>query len=152
MINYLHYAFDLVSFFNHTHFIDTTIFLQIAHVIRYYRNMPDRDIHEALSEEDLYTAQALKNPPRRSSAGYHHQNWIPQRNSTDRYDTMISPSRRAQTRPELKSFTEAEIVDRRKCSRCGNISIRKPSTPKRNCRFQDIPNFSTRRHFGKRDV
>lgn len=115
---------------------------------RYYRNMPDRDIHEALSEEDLYTAQALKNPPRRSSAGY-HQNWIPQRNSTDRYDTMISPSRRAQTRPEIKSFTEAEIVDRRKCSRCGNVSIRKPSTPKRNnCRFQDNPNFSTRRHFG----
>ncbi|XP_011687714.1 PREDICTED: uncharacterized protein LOC105449941 isoform X2 [Wasmannia auropunctata] len=118
---------------------------------RYYHNTPDHDIHETLSEEDLYTAQALKNPPRRSSMGY-HQNWIPQRSSTDRYDTMTSltqPSRRARTRPEMKSFTEAEFADRRKCSRCGNISTRKPSTSRRNnCRFQDSPNFSTKARFG----
>lgn len=153
MIHYLHYAFGSAIHFNHVHFIIDN-FLPSAYVIRYYRNIPDRDIHEALSEEDLYTAQALKNSPRKSSAGY-HQNWIPQRNS-NRYDTMISPmqsSRRDQTRPEIKSFTEAEIVDRRKCSRCGNVSIRKPSISKKNnCRFQDNPNFSTRRHFGKRDL
>lgn len=121
-------------------------------MIRYYHNIPDHDIHETLSEEDLYTSQALKNPPRRSSMGY-HQNWIPQRSSTDRYDTMTSltqPSRRARTRPEIKSFTEAEFADRRKCSRCGNISTRKSSASRRNnCRFQDNPNFSTKGRFGK---
>ncbi|XP_025073479.1 uncharacterized protein LOC105424740 isoform X2 [Pogonomyrmex barbatus] len=117
---------------------------------RYYHNMPDHDVHETLSEEDLYTAQALKNPPRRSSMGY-HQNWIPQRNSADRYDTMTSltqPSRRTRTRPEIKSFTEAEFADRRKCSRCGNISIRKLPILRKNCRFQDNPNFSTKGRFG----
>ncbi|XP_018313489.1 uncharacterized protein [Mycetomoellerius zeteki] len=114
---------------------------------RYYHNAHEHDIHETLSEEDLYTAQAIKNSPRRLSMGY-HQNWIPQRSSTDQYDTMASltqPSRRARTRPEIKSFTEAELADRRKCSRCGTISTRKPSTSRRNnCRFQDNPNFSTR--------
>ncbi|XP_025987309.1 uncharacterized protein LOC105194575 isoform X2 [Solenopsis invicta] len=118
---------------------------------RYYHNTPDHDIHETLSEEDIYTAQVLKNPPRRSSMGY-HQNWIPQRSATDRYDTMPSltqPSHRARTRPEAKSFTEAEFADRRKCSRCGNVSTRKPSTSRRdNCRFQDNPNFSTKARFG----
>lgn len=116
-------------------------------MIRYYHNTPDHDIHETVSEEDLYTAQALKNPSRRSSMGY-HQNWSPQRSSTDRYDTMASLSHRARTRPEIKSFTEAELADRRKCSRCGNISTRK-STSRRNCRFQDNPNFSTKTRFGK---
>ncbi|XP_071626646.1 uncharacterized protein [Temnothorax longispinosus] len=118
---------------------------------RYYHNTPDHNIHETLSEEDLYTAQALKNHSRRTSMGY-HQNWIPQRSSTDRYDTMTSltqPSRRTRTRPEIKSFTEAEFADRRKCSRCGNISTRKPSTSRRNhCRFQDNLNFSTKTRFG----
>ncbi|XP_011878703.1 PREDICTED: uncharacterized protein LOC105567990 isoform X2 [Vollenhovia emeryi] len=118
---------------------------------RYYHNTHDHDIHETLSEEDLYTAQALKNHSRRSSMGY-HQNWIPQRSSTNRYDTMTSlaqPSRRARTRPEIKSFTEAELVERRKCSRCGNISTRKPSTSRRNkCGFQDNSNCSTKARFG----
>ncbi|XP_029159087.1 LOW QUALITY PROTEIN: uncharacterized protein LOC114931271, partial [Nylanderia fulva] len=118
---------------------------------RYYRNVLDRDIHEAMSEEDLYTAQALKNPPRRLSAGC-HQNWIPHRNSTDRYDTITSPkqsSRRAQTRPEMKSYTEAELVDRKKCSRCGNVSIRRHprNFQRNNCRFQDNPNISTKGHY-----
>ncbi|EZA55127.1 hypothetical protein X777_05305 [Ooceraea biroi] len=117
---------------------------------RYYHRIPDHDIHEALSEEDLYATQILKNPPRRSSAGY-YQNWITQRNSADRYDTMTSttqPSHRVQTRPELKSFAEAEFVDRRKCSRCGNVSVRKLSTSRRdNGRFQNNPNFSTKEHF-----
>jgi len=122
-------------------------------MIRYYHtNTPDNNIHETLSEEDLYTAQTLKNPFRKSSIDY-HQKWIPQRSSTDRYDTMTSltqPSRRARTRPEIKSFTEAEFADRRKCSRCGNISSRKPSTSRRNhCRFQDNSNFSTKARFGK---
>lgn len=127
-------------------------FLRHAYVTRYYRNIPDHDIHEALSEEDLYTAQVLKNPPRRLSAGY-HQNWIPQRSSTDRYDTTtspIQPNRRVQTRPEMKSFIEAEFVDRRKCNRCGNISIRKPPLSRRNnYTFQDNSNLSAKAHFGK---
>ncbi|XP_012539397.2 uncharacterized protein LOC105838399 [Monomorium pharaonis] len=112
---------------------------------RYYHNTPD---HETLSEEDMYTVQALKNPPRRSLMGY-PQNWIPQRNATDRYDTLLTqPCRRAWTRPEAKSFTEAELTDRKKCSRCGNISTKKLSTSRRDNRFQDNPNFSTKTHFG----
>ncbi|KYM99073.1 PREDICTED: uncharacterized protein LOC108777028 isoform X2 [Cyphomyrmex costatus] len=115
---------------------------------RYYHNTHEHDIHETLSEEDLYTAQAVKNSPRRLSMGY-HQNWIPQRSSIDRYDTMASLTRRARTRPEIKSFTEAELADRRKCSRCGTISTRKPSTSRRNnCRFQDNSAFSTKARFG----
>lgn len=139
--------------FNHMYSVINIVkFLRDAHVTRYYRNIPDHDIHEALSEEDLYTAQALKNPPRRLSAGY-HQNWIPQRNLTDRYDTTtspIQPSRQARTRPEMKSFIEAEFAERRKCSRCGNVSIRKPSLSRRNnYRFRDNSNFSAKAHFGK---
>lgn len=121
-------------------------------MIRYYRNIPDHNIHETLSEEDLYTAQALKNHSRRSSMSY-HPNWIPQRSLTDRYDTMTSltqSNRRVRTRPEAKSFTEAEFADRRKCSRCGNVSTRKPSTSRRNhCRFQDNPNYAAKARFGK---
>lgn len=127
-------------------------FLRGDRVIRYY-NIPDHDIHEALSEEDLYVAQALKSPPRRSSAGY-YQNWVPQRSSADRYDTTTSPaqlSRRVRTRPEPKPFMEVEFVDRRKCSRCGSVSIRKPSSPRRNSyRFQDSSSFPTKGCFGKR--
>ncbi|XP_032672375.1 uncharacterized protein LOC116844651 [Odontomachus brunneus] len=122
-----------------------------AHTLatRYY-NIPDHDIHEALSEEDLYVAQALKSPPRRSSAGY-HQNWIPPRSSADRYDTT-SPtqlSRQARARPESKSFMEVEFADRRRCSRCGSISIKKPSSSRRNnYRFQDSLSFPTKGRFG----
>lgn len=127
-------------------------FLRGDRVIRYY-NIPDHDIHEALSEEDLYVAQALKSPPRRSSAGY-HQNWIPPRSSADRYDTTTPPtqlSRRARARPESKSFMEVEFADRRKCSRCGSISIRKPSSSRRNnYRFQDSSSFPAKGRFGKR--
>ncbi|XP_018351099.1 PREDICTED: uncharacterized protein LOC108753735 isoform X1 [Trachymyrmex septentrionalis] len=118
------------------------------HLPTRYHNAHEHDIHETLSEEDLYTAQAVKNSPRRLSMGY--QNWIPQRSSTDRYDTMASltqPNHRA--RPEVKSFTEAELVDRRKCSRCGTISTKKPSISRRNnCRFQINPHFSTKTRFG----
>lgn len=124
-------------------------------MIRYCRNTPDHNIHETLSEEDLYTAQALKNHSRRSSIGY-HQNWIPQRSLTERYDTMTSlnqSNRRVRTRPEAKSFTEAEFAGRRKCSRCGNISARKSSISRRNpCRSQDNPNFSTKTRFGKQAI
>jgi len=122
----------------------------LRNAIRYYHHIPEHDIHEALSEEDLYASQMLKNPPRKPSAGY-YQNWISQRNSTDRYDTNEQPSRRARTRPEVKSFMEAEFIDRRKCSRCGNISSRKPSASRRDAyRYQNNPNFSTKAHFGKR--
>ncbi|XP_014484878.1 PREDICTED: uncharacterized protein LOC106749700 [Dinoponera quadriceps] len=126
--------------------------LHQAHTLatRYY-NIPDHDIHEALSEEDLYVAEALKSPPRRSSAGY-HQNWIPSRSSADRYDTTTTPtqlSRRARPRPESKSFMEVEFADRRKCSRCGSISIRKPPSSRRNnYKFQDTSAFPTKGRFG----
>jgi len=125
-------------------------FLRNACAIRYYHHVPEHDIHEALSEEDIYASQMLKNPPRKSSGGY-YQNWISQRNSADRYDTNEQPSRRARTRPEVKSFMEAEFIDRRKCSRCGNISSRKPSASRRDAyRYQNNPNFSAKGHFGKR--
>lgn len=146
--------FRLDILFNHMHStVDTSNLCQVPRVIRYYHNIPDRDAHEALSEEDLYAAQTLKGPPRRSSAGY-HPNWIPQRSSADRYDVTTlptQPSRRARTRPEMKSFAEAEFADRRKCSRCGNVTtMTKSSTPRRNnYSFQDSPNFATKGHFGK---
>ncbi|XP_011155048.1 uncharacterized protein LOC105192544 isoform X2 [Harpegnathos saltator] len=127
--------------------------LHQAHALatRYYNIPPDHDLHEALSEEDLYVAQALKSPPRGSSAGY-YPNWIPPRSSADRYDTTTSPtqlSRGARTRPESKSFMEVEFADRRKCSRCGSVSIRKPPCSRRNnYRFQDASAFSTKGRFG----
>ncbi|XP_020290721.1 uncharacterized protein LOC109858148 isoform X2 [Pseudomyrmex gracilis] len=118
---------------------------------RYYSNIPDHDIYEVLSDEDLYTVQASKNPPRRSSTRY-PQNWIPQRSSNDRYNTTISPTqlnRRPRPRPEIKSFIEAEFVDRRKCSRCGNISIRKlPPLQTNKYKFQDSPIFPAKEYFG----
>lgn len=135
------------------HILSLIKFLWGACVIRYYHNTPDHNIQETLSEEDLYTVP-LKNSPRRLLMGY-RQNWIPQR-SSGRYDTMTSlsqPSGRPRTRSEMKPFTEAEFVDRRKCSRCGNISTRKPSTSRRNnCRFQDNRNFSTKGRFGKQAI
>ncbi|KAL0130100.1 hypothetical protein PUN28_002007 [Cardiocondyla obscurior] len=118
---------------------------------RYYRNTPDYDAHETLSEDDLYTTQTLKSPPRRSSADY-HQSWICPRDSTNQYETMTSPTqpnRRERTRPEAKSFTEAEFSDRRKCSRCGNMSSKKlPAARRNHCRFQDNLNCLTKTRFG----
>lgn len=126
-------------------------------MIRYYHHVPERDIQDALYDEDLYTSQALKNLPRRSSAGY-QQDWIPQRGLIDRYDTAtlpIQPNHRVRTRPEIKSFIETasidSSIDRRKCGRCGNMSILKKRSPSRrnNSRFQDNVNFARKEHYGK---
>jgi len=150
MIDYLCYAFGSNILLNRLHSaIDMTNFCATHVRLRYYHHIPEHEMHEALSEEDLYASQMLKNSPRKSPASY-YQNWISQRNAADRYDANES-SRRARTRPEVKSFMEAEFIDRRKCSRCGNISSRKPSVSRRDAyRYQNNPNLSTKTHFGKR--